>query len=187
LTAINLFLPPAKRRAKMRDRYSLKISGASKMFKTITRAVSAAALVLGLAAFSQPAFAGEGMVVKQSPYGVAETLDRLERVLKKKGITVFARVDHAAGAKKVGMELAATQVLIFGNPKIGTPLMQSNRRIAIDLPMKALAWMGKDGKVRLAYNAAPYLSQRHGITDRAKVFQKMAGALDKLTNAALKK
>ena len=125
------------------------------------------------------------LISKKSPHGVAETLDRLDRVLTSKGVTVFARVDHAAGAAKVGQELPATQLLIFGNPRIGTPLMLSDRRIAIDLPMKALAWRDGAGQVWLSYTDPGALKARFGIADRDPVFQKMTGALDKLTDAAL--
>ncbi len=126
-----------------------------------------------------------GMIVKQSANSVGETLDKLQAILKKKGITVFARVDHTAGAEKVGLKLPPTQLLVFGAPAIGTPLMQSRRSIAIDLPMKALAWKDKAG-VWLAYNDPAYLAKRHNITDRKKVFAKMGKALDKMTTAATK-
>ncbi len=131
--------------------------------------------------------ADQGMIYKQSPYGVKETLDRLEKVFKKKGITVFARVNHAAGAKKIGAKLPPTETIIFGNPKIGTPLMQSDRHIGIDLPLKVLAWRDETGKVTIAYNDPGYLARRHHINNRDKVFKGMAGALNKLTDAAIKK
>ncbi len=129
----------------------------------------------------------QGMIYKQSAHGVKETLDRLEKVFKKKGITVFARVNHAAGAKKIGAKLLPTETIIFGNPKIGTPLMQSDRHIGLDLPLKVLAWRDKNGKVMIAYNDPKYLANRHHIKNRDKVFAGMAGALNKLTNAAIKK
>ncbi|MEE9522920.1 MAG: DUF302 domain-containing protein [candidate division NC10 bacterium] len=132
------------------------------------------------------AFAGEGLVSKKSAYSVAETLNKLEKALKQKGIVVFARIDHAAGAKKAGMQLRATAVLIFGNPKLGTPLMQSNQTIGIDLPLKALAWEDEKGQVWLTYNAPAFLADRHRITDRAQVLKKMTGALQRLTGAATK-
>ncbi|MBB4303083.1 uncharacterized protein (DUF302 family) [Rhodobium orientis] len=138
-------------------------------------------LVAGLA----PAAADNGLVVKKSAHGVAETLDRLEAIVEKNGLMVAARIDHAAGAKKAGMEMKPTQVLIFGNPKLGTPLMLSNREVAIDLPMKVLAWEDADGTVRIAYNDPAYLKSRHGIADRDEVFGKMAGGLGKLTDAAV--
>lgn len=142
--------------------------------------IAAAAAVL----ISSAALAHSGLIVKPSAHGVTETLDRLEAVLKKKGVTVFARVDHAAGAKKAGLALAPTQVLIFGNPKLGTPLMQSNRAIGIDLPLKVLAWKDGNGKVWLAYNDPAYLAKRHAIADRGPVFAKMAKILGKLTDIA---
>jgi len=107
-------------------------------------------------------------------------------VFKKKGVTVFARVNHAAGAKKIGAKLPPTEVIIFGNPKIGTPLMQSDQHIGIDLPLKVLAWRDKKGKVMIAYNDPRFLAKRHHIENRDKVFKGMAGALNKLTDAALK-
>ncbi len=143
-------------------------------------------LIATVLLFPVAASAGGDLIVKQSPHSVTVTLDKLEAVMKKKGITIFARIDHATGAKKVGADMAPTQVLIFGNPKMGTPLMQSNRTIGIDLPLKVLAWKGADGKVRLAYTKPAVLAKRHAIGDRAKVFQKMTGALNKLTNAAIK-
>lgn len=130
--------------------------------------------------------AGEKLVVKQSPHTVSKTLDRLTAIMQKKGITIFARVDHAAGAKKAGLDLKPTQLLIFGNPKLGTPLMQANRHIGIDLPLKALAWEDDDGKVWLGYTAPSALKDRFDISSRDEVFKKMTGALDKLTGAAIK-
>jgi uncharacterized protein (DUF302 family) len=130
------------------------------------------------------AFAGTGLVTKKSAHSVAGTLDRLEKALKDKGIVIFARIDHAAGAKKAGMHLPATEVLIFGNPKLGTPLMQSKRTVGIDLPLKVLAWEDEEGQVWLTYNAPAFLADRHGITGRAEVLKKMTGALQKLTDVA---
>jgi uncharacterized protein (DUF302 family) len=139
-------------------------------------------LIAGLTSASQSALAADGMVVKQSQHSVGKTLDQLTNILKKKGITVFARVDHKAGGKKVGKKLGATQVLIFGNPKMGTPPIQSARTISIDLPMKALAWKDADGKVWIDYNDSAYLALRHNIKDKHKIFKKMSGALKKLTS-----
>lgn len=156
--------------------------------KTIARTFAAALTVflLSTTVATNAQAHDDGLVVKASPHGVTATLDRLEAIMKKKGLTIFARVDHAAGARKVGMDMAPTQLLIFGNPKMGTPLMQSNRRMGIDLPLKALAWQDDTGQVWLAYNKPAYLAARHGIEDRDKVFAKMTGALDKLTDAAIK-
>jgi uncharacterized protein (DUF302 family) len=129
--------------------------------------------------------ADDGLISKQSPHSVSITLDRLEAVLKTKGITIFRRVDHAAGAKKVGMELRPTQLLIFGNPKLGSPLMQSNQTVGIDLPMKALAWEDADGQVWLTYNDPAWTAARHSIADRDEVITNMSGALDTFTNKAV--
>ena len=135
-----------------------------------------------------PTRAGEdGLIIKDSDFGVAKTLDRLGIALERKGIKVFKRVNHAKGAKSVGMTLAPIEVLIFGTPKIGTPLMQSNPRIGLDLPLKALAWKAASGKVKLAYTDPAWLAKRYGIMDRGKVFKKMAGALNKFTNMATKR
>jgi uncharacterized protein (DUF302 family) len=150
-----------------------------------TTAALVALLALGLTAPAAAQTAGtEGLVVKTSPHSVEATLDKLAAILKDKGITVFARVDHAAGAAGVDLDLPPTQLLIFGNPRLGTPLMQSARSVAIDLPMKALAWQDADGQVHLAYNDPAYLAARHGIDDRAAVIEKMSGALANLTDAA---
>ncbi len=148
------------------------------------RAIFIAAVVAVL--IPSAALAHSGLIVKPSAHGVAETLDRPEAVRKKKGVTVFARVDHAAGAKKAGLALAPTQVLIFGNPKPGTPLMQSNRAIGIDLPLKVPAWKDENGRVWLADNDPAYLAKRHAIADRDPVFAKMAKIPDKLNGATTK-
>lgn len=136
--------------------------------------------------FLAPAHAAALMVVKQSPYSVSKTLDRLTTIMKKKGITIFARVNHGAGAKSVGLELKPTELLIFGNPKLGTPLMQAKREIGVDLPLKALAWQDDAGKVWLGYTKPNALKARHGVSGRDEVFKKMTGVLDKLTSAAVK-
>ena len=130
-----------------------------------------------------PALAGD-FVVKQSKFSVVESLDRLAKALESKGIKVVARVDHAAGAQKAGLKLKPTQLLIFGNPKLGTPLMQTNRGIGLDLPMKVLAWQDDKGKVWLAYTKPDALKARYDIKGKDGVFAKMTGALDKMTGKA---
>ncbi len=134
-----------------------------------------------------PALAAEGLITKQSDFGVVQTANRLEAALRTKGVTVFARIDHSAGAAKIGQPMPPTQLLVFGSPAMGTPLMQSRRTIGIDLPLKALVWRTPDGRVMLAYNRPAYLAKRHGITDRDPVFAKMAQVLDALTDAATKR
>jgi len=141
--------------------------------------------VLCLALTWLPATAQDnGLIVKDSSFSVDETLDRLEALFEARGIGVAARVDHAAAAERADMKLRPSQVLIFGNPRLGTPLMQSNPTIGIDLPLKVLAWEGADGKVRLAYNDPDFLRDRHAITDRDKGFETMTNVLDSLTTAA---
>jgi uncharacterized protein (DUF302 family) len=128
----------------------------------------------------------DNLVIKPSRHSVTETLDGLTAALTRAGIRVMARIDHAAGAKKVGKSLPPTELLIFGNPKLGTPLMMSKRTMGLDLPMKVLAWQDDKGKVWLAYTKPEVLKQRNGITDRDPLFAKMTKALNKLTDAASK-
>ena len=104
-----------------------------------------------------------GIVKIQSVHGVADTLDRLERSLKERGLTVFARIDFSGDAARAGLELRPEQMLIFGNPKAGTPLMQAIPQSGIDLPLKALVWEDAEGKTWLAYNAPDYVVRRHGL------------------------
>ena len=105
------------------------------------------------------------IVSKPSRYPVAETLDRLENILKGKGLVIFARVDHGGEAQKVGLKLRPTQLLIFGNPKTGTGLMDAVPLMALDLPLKALAWQDAAGKVWLSYVRPAELQRRHGLND----------------------
>ncbi len=156
--------------------------------RSIRRLASLAAVMSALIAAPAaviPANADDaGLIVKESSRSVSETIDALEAALKEKGITIFARVDHQANAKNAGLELPPTMLLIFGNPKMGTPLMQSDRRIGIDLPMKALAWEDADGKVKLAYTDPDELEDRHDIDNRDEIFAKMKKALDAFTDKA---
>jgi uncharacterized protein (DUF302 family) len=108
---------------------------------------------------------GKGIISIPSSRSVPETLDRVEAFLRSKGMTIFVRVDHAGEAKKVGLSLPPTQVLIFGNPKGGTLVMMAAPTAAIDLPLKALAWEDADGKVWLSYNDPAFLAGRFGLTD----------------------
>lgn len=140
-----------------------------------------------LAAFAILAFANAAnaeLIRKPSPYSVPETLDRLEKILKAKGLTIFARIDHAAGGKRVGLELRPTTLLIFGNPKVGTKLMQAEQTMGLTLPLKVLAWKDGKGKVWLGYDAPVAAGKQRGLDH--PILNKVAGALDKLTNAALK-
>lgn len=124
-----------------------------------------------------------GLVSRASPYSVAETLDRLESVLKAKGIKVFARIDHAAEAQVAGLTLRPMQLLIFGHSKMGTPLMQAAPTLGLDLPMKALAWQDESGQVHVTWNSPECLIGRHGLDmDRGKPLAAVGGLID----AALK-
>ena len=104
-----------------------------------------------------------GLITLASRYSVRETMDRLTTAITSAGLLVFARIDHAAGAAQVGMELRPTELLIFGNPRGGTPLMQDRQTAGIDLPIKALAWEDEEGKVWLTYNEAKWLAARHEL------------------------
>jgi len=128
--------------------------------------------------------AKEGMTVLPSAHDVAATMDKLESIVKDKGMKVMARVDHTANAKSAGMELRPTQLLIFGNPKVGTPLMLCSQSIAIDLPQKMLVWEAEDGKVFLAFNDPAYLKGRHATEGCDEVFGKVSGALNNFAKAA---
>lgn len=129
------------------------------------------------------ALAGEkGLVHKQSKYLVAETITRLEAVLRSKGVIIFARIDHSGEAGKVGLTMRPTQLLIFGNPKAGTPLMNASPSVAIDLPLKALAWEDSEGKVWLTYNSPEHLKQRHDLPEE---LMKHIAAIGALTDEAL--
>jgi uncharacterized protein (DUF302 family) len=145
------------------------------------RTIASLALVLFLVSVS---FADNGLVSVKSSHNVKDTTDRLVQALESKGMTVFNRINHAEGAKKVGSTMLPTELVIFGNPKVGTPLMVCSRSVAIDLPQKALIWEDAQGQAWLVYNDPAYLAERHGITDCKEVLQKVAGALKNFAAAA---
>jgi len=138
------------------------------------RLIFMACLTLPLSGF---AVAADGMVTVKSSHTVSLTANKLVAVLKDKSMTVMDRINHAANAKAAGLELRPTELVIFGNPKVGTPLMHCARSVAIDLPQKALIWQDESGQVWLAYNDPMYLKQRHGIEGCDDVLEKIAGAL----------
>jgi len=115
-----------------------------------------------------------GLIHLKSPYPVPETLLRLENLLRAKNLTVFARVDHSGEAAKAGLTMRPTQLLIFGSPQAGTPLMVAAPTLAIDLPLKALAWEDAEGQVWLSYNSPEYLMRRHAIPQ--ELLKNIAGA-----------
>jgi uncharacterized protein (DUF302 family) len=116
----------------------------------------------------ESAMASDGLTTIPSSYGPEDTMNRLEAAVAAKGMTVFARIDHAAGASAVGLLLRPTEVLIFGNAKAGTPLMQSAQTIGIELPLKALVWQDISGKTWLSFNDPALLAQRHGLSGEAE-------------------
>ena len=125
--------------------------------------------------------AADGLTTVRSSYGPMDTMNRLEAEVKAKGLTVFARVDHVADAAEVGLPLRPTELLVFGNAKGGTPLMQSVQTIGIDLPLKALVWQDGSGTTWLSYNDPRYLPKRHGLGREVEAaVNAMAAALDAL-------
>ncbi len=144
-------------------------------------------LLLGMISITficSAAIADDGIVQIKSSHDVKVTADRLEQVLNAKGMTVFIRIDHAAGAEKVGKKLRPTELVIFGNPKIGAPLMQCAQSIGMDLPQKALISEDESGQVWLTYNDPAYLAKRHNVKGCDAVFNKVTNALAKFAGKA---
>lgn len=142
-------------------------------------------LLLALAVVAPAtALAQSALVSRESNLPVKETADRLAKALEEKGIKVAARFNHAAGAKGAGLDMPPTEVLVFGNPKLGTPLMLANPEIAIDLPMRMVVWQGKDGKTRVGYAAPEALKAKYAIKDKDELFKTMTGALESFAKAA---
>ena len=131
-----------------------------------------------------PVVADPGIINIKSRHDVKNTSDRLETVLKEKGMTVFLRINHSEGARRVGEKLRPTELVIFGNPKVGAPLMQCSQTVAIDLPQKALIWQDDSGQVWLSYNDPRYLAKRHGIDGCKAVLDKVQTALKNFAQAA---
>lgn len=144
-------------------------------------------LCIHLALLASPAAIAEGQFIsKKSPYPVSKTIDRLQNLLKNKGIDIFKRVDHGAGAKRVGLKLQDSQLLIFGNPKMGSPLMAEAPMMGLDLPMKALAWKDSEGQVWLSYLDPMELKKRHDLKS-SEIVNKMRNALNNFTDKAVQK
>jgi len=142
-------------------------------------------LVLPLALLA-PARAADGLAAVKSPYTVKETIDRLEATAKARNLVIFARVDHAAGAQKIGRTIRPTELLIFGNPQGGTPFMECAQSVGIDLPLKALAWQDDAGQVWLGYNEPQFIAVRHGVPNCA-VVPNLKKALESLAAEATKR
>ena len=127
----------------------------------------------------------QGLTTIQSSFGPKDTMNRLEAAVQAKGMTLFARIDHAAGATAVGLSLRPTEVLIFGNAKGGTPLMNSVQTIGLDLPLRALVWQDASGKMWLSYNDPAWLAKRHGIgSETEPAVSNMTAALNAVAKAA---
>ncbi len=135
---------------------------------------------------SSMSFAADGLIRLKSCHSVKQTTKNLLKVLEKKGMTVFKVINHKKGAKKVGKKLRPTTVIIFGNPKVGTPLMQCSQTAAIDLPQKALIYKDASGQVWYAYNNPHYLVSRHNIKGCEKPLAKITNALANFAKAATK-
>jgi len=147
-------------------------------------------LLLGLASLvfiSSLSFASQdGLITLKSAHSVKATADKLVTMLEKKGMTVFIRIDHAAGAKKVGKTLRPTELVVFGNPKAGTPVMLCSQNAAIDFPQKALIAEDAKGNVTLSYNDPKYIAKRHNIKGCDKVLTKISGILGNFAKGATK-
>ena len=128
-----------------------------------------------------------GMITKASENSVAVTIDKLAAAVEKAGAKVFARVDHAKGAASIGSDLRPTQMLMFGNPKLGTPAMQAGQSIGLDLPLRVVAWETEDGSVMVGYHDPADVAALHGLPADHPTIAKMTGALGKLTGAATSK
>src|SRR6478672_9957055 len=126
----------------------------------------------------------EGLTTVPSNFGPKETMDRLETEIRTKGLEVFARIDHAGGAAEVGLKLAPTELIIFGNARAGTPLMQSVQTVGIDLPLKVLVWEDAGGKTWLSYNEPSWIARRHGVRNAEQVVSKMGAALSAMARKA---
>ena len=126
----------------------------------------------------------EGLTTIASRFGPKETMDRLQAEIRAQGMTVFARIDHAAGAADVGLTLPPTELIVFGNARGGTPLMQSVQTVGIDLPLKALVWEDTAGTTWMSYNQPGWIAQRHSVANAEPVVSKMAAALSAMSKAA---
>ena len=141
-------------------------------------------LVLSIVSIVIPSEAAVGVVDVKSAFNFKETATRMERILRKKGMTIFNIIKHSDSAAKIGIKLRNTELIIFGNPKVGSPLMKCQQSTAIDLPQKALIWEDEEGSVWITYNDPAYLQKRHNITGCEKVLLKIKKALAGLAKAA---
>jgi len=148
------------------------------------RPLARVASLLALVCFAGVALAAEGLTAVRSPYGERETMDRFVAVASKAGMNIFARIDHAAGAKKVGRALRPTEVLIFGNPKSGTPFLECSQTVGIDLPMKLLVWTDESDQVWIGYNDPAWIGHRHGV-ESCPAISTLSQGLRKMVEGAI--
>jgi uncharacterized protein (DUF302 family) len=153
------------------------------LLNTLPRFATLAVMLCATVAAS----AADGLVAVKSPHNAKDTMGRLEEAVKARGLNVFARIDHAAGAAKIGKTLRPTEVLIFGGPAGGTPLMECAQSAGIDLPLKALVWEDAQAQVWLGYNDPAYLARRHETTSCVPVVENLRKALAGLAEAAVAK
>ena len=153
-------------------------------YRRPNRLLAPVALLLALASISDFALAADGMTTVRSPYSEPETMDRFEATARSAGMTIFARIDHAAGAQRVGQSLRPTEVLIFGNPKGGTPFLECSQTVGIDLPMKLLVWTDESSQVWIGYNDPAWIGRRHGV-ESCTAISKLSQALAKMVEGAI--
>ena len=153
--------------------------------KRIFALITALAAIV-LFALAPSVFAADGLIAVKSPHSAKDTMDKLEGIVKQRGLNVFARIDHAGGAIKIGKTLRPTELLIFGNPQGGTPLMECAQSAGIDLPLKALVWEDASAQVWLGYNDPAFLAQRHGAANCPAV-ENLRKALSGIADAAVAK
>jgi len=156
------------------------------MKKTILTALMKKTILTALMIFfiAVPAAASDGLINVPSTFNVEKTADRMESVLHEKGMTIFNRIKHSEAAANVGIELRKTELIIFGNPKVGSPLMNCQQSVAIDLPQKALIWEDDNAKVWISYNDPRYLEKRHNIAGCEEVISKIEKALAGIAKSA---
>jgi len=130
--------------------------------------------------------ATESLISIESQHSAKQTADKFASIVEKKGLTLFARIDHQKNAAGANLALRETEVIIFGNPKVGTPVMQCSQQAAIDFPQKVLVWTDAENKTWLSYNNPEYIKERHNIKGCDKILTKIAGVLSALSNAASK-
>lgn len=155
----------------------------------VLRFVAALAVAALLGGAAASAFSPDGLLTRPSAYSVDATIERFEAAVKKRGFLVFARLDHAAAAESVGLKMPRATVIVFGNPRLGTPIFLKTPTLAIDLPLKALVWEDSSGKVFVSYNSADYvfgtIYARHGVPSDKSVADRVEGTLAAMADEAV--